>query len=960
MLSQHHKLIPMHKRFIILLVVAVTVISLNLLFKDRSDKGKETEDKEVVEEPEFSQNPYLVNECKVLESKDCQIHKCNGRSYDKILLEGDAFGYGGFTLSYEGAFVTFELGGMYESLTFTLGHHVDGSDEVGIVTAHADGVKVFDEKVRGYELPRQHTIHVAHIDKLTFKITASDLIVVVADAILWDYGQDPKPVTRKVAPAQSPKELVKEIKPYHVSGYMTAVTPDEHYIMLNRQTFDYGLRGNMEMALIGSNTGNAYFNLRGQYSKLSFITGCHDDLAGGAGSGWITVKADGKTIEEVEVREGEIAKQIVLDIAGCEMLSFHTEQSTGSSHAEMAQIMVYPAAYENDIELRSDGLAPPDPRLKDLPDVCKLISNITPYQVVGKVEKQIYTGSSDHITFSMGGNKYSEGIILYQTASFWDDNVSACATFDMGNEFDYISFTAGYIGKSWNMNNDYLMIYADDELIFTTELIATYPNQHFEVPIKKCRMLRICNGGSGTLDVAAFGVADLVAYRGKVVKNDLFVHPEPECPYEADLMDLGMPYIHYVSPMSNYKESMAYDGSTKKNFYEVNGERIYKGFLLQTSTHFSLDFGVLSNNGADNAAAGVVGAAAVGASFVATGAAVGGATVGASLAPMAAFLMLAAGGEAAENSLAAFNTYGEYNSVTFKVACLSTASRKSDYRELLMIGADQEVVANIGIYESMEPQEFTVPIDGCEQLMFWLANTNGTSSKYVIYDIVVSKNNSSLDIPVECRLSLPEKKEVKTTEYVIGKDYERYSKSKSDRVNDFLSSAYSLYGKVRDMIKEDCVHYVFYTYYLETSSGPCKAIQLRSGRDEDHKYDLDRELTYRTREVENLKEIMSRKAEVMSDYSEALDGLYELGEDEAKYREYIREYWEMVNECFKIADAFYPEKIEEMRLLQWVNDNAGTYDGVASVSECMLCPLTSEDVLPGYPLQHVKYFDMED
>jgi hypothetical protein len=530
----------------------------------------------------------------------------------------------------------------------------------------------------------------------------------------------------------------------------------------------------------------------------------------------------------------------------------------------------------------------------------------------------------------------------------------------MGNEFDYISFTTGYIGKSWNMNNDYLMIYADDELIFTTELIATYPNQHFEVPIKKCRMLRICNAGSGTLDVAAFGVADLVAYRGKVVKNDLFVHPEPECPYEADLMDLGMPYIHYVSPMSNYKESMAYDGSTKKNFYEVNGERIYKGFLLQTSTHFSLDFGVLSNNGADNAAAGVVGAAAVGASFVATGAAVGGATVGASLAPMAAFLMLAAGGEAAENSLAAFNTYGEYNSVTFKVACLSTASRKSDYRELLMIGADQEVIANIGIYESMEPQEFTVPIDGCEQLMFWLANTNGTSSQYVIYDIVVSKNNSSLDIPVECRLSLPEKKEVKTTEYVIEKDYDRYSKSDSDKVNAFLASAYSFYSNVHDIIKEDRVHYVVYTYYLDSSSGHCKAIQLRSGRDEDHKYDIDRELIYRQREVESLTKMMSRKEQVLNDYYAALDGLSQLGDEEGKYREYVSVYWEMINECINIVDALYPEKIEEMRFLEMVNENAGTYDGVASVSECMLCPLTAEDVLPDYPLQHVRYFDMED
>lgn len=35
------------------------------------------------------------------------------------------------------------------------------------------------------------------------------------------------------------------------------------------------------------------------------------------------------------------------------------------------------------------------------------------------------------------------------------------------------------------------------------------------------------------MDAAAFGVADLVVYRGEPVENDLFVHPVPECPDES-------------------------------------------------------------------------------------------------------------------------------------------------------------------------------------------------------------------------------------------------------------------------------------------------------------------------------------------------------------------------------------------------------------------------------------------
>lgn len=911
----------------------------------------------------LAQNTYLVNKCPIVKSEKCTVYKYNGNSSAKIKMAGDEYGYGGFSFWDEGAYVTFNLGGQYDVLTFAMGHDDKCTERVGVVTAHGDGNKILDEKVRGYEPPRIYTLNVSGVNELTFKIAAEDIEVIIADAVLWKSGQTPRPLTRPITPATGPKELVKDIKPYYVTNFMTVVTPEEHHIMLNRQTYEYGLRGNMGMALIGTNKGNAYFNLRRQFSKVSFIAGCHDDLAGGHGSGWITVKADGKILEEIEVKKGEIARQVVLDIPDCEVLSFHTEQVEGDSYGEMAHIMVYPEGHQVNITQNKDGLAPPDPRLKTLPDVCKLISNITPYQVVGKVKKQIYNGSSDYITFSMGGTKFSEGIILYQTASFWDDNLSACATFDMGNEFDYISFTAGYVGKSWNMNDDQLMVYADDELVFATSLIPTYPNQHFVVPINKCRMLRICNKGSGTLDVAAFGVADIVAYRGKYVENDLFAHPRPECPYEIDLIDLGRPYIHYVSTMSDYQDEIVRDGTTKKLYYEINGQRIYKGFLLQTSTHFSLDFGVLgSGNGTDAAAAGAVGAAAVGASFVATGAAVGGAAVGATLAPMAAFLMLAAGGEAVENSLAAFNTYGEYNTVTFKVACMSTSSRKQDYLEHLMIGADQQVVANIGVYESMEPQEITVPIDGCEQLMFWLANTNGTSAKYVIYDVVVSKGKSQLEIPVPVRMSLPQKWELKTSEYVINRHYERCSNSyKSDAVDDYLTDANNYYRKLCDVIDKYRSHYVVYTYYLDSSSGPCKAIQLRSPRDEDNTYSIVDEYNHlKKTQIETLAEMKAQKLSFKVAHASAIAGLLEMGFDALKYRNYIKTYNTVLNECFEIVDRLYEEKLNELAFLEWVVRNSLTLDGVVSTEDCMLCPLTKDDVLPDYPLQHVKYFDMKE
>ena len=160
------------------------------------------------------------------------------------------------------------------------------------------------------------------------------------------------------------------------------------------------------------------------------------------------------------------------------------------------------------------------------------------------------------------------------------------------------------------------------------------------------------------MNVGAFGVADIVVYRGKPVDNTLFVHPKPLCPDEIDLIDLCKPYLHYVSTK---KSDILHDGTTQRKYFEMSdGKRINKGFLLQTSTHFSLDHGVLAGKEGAGATA-AIGATAVGASFVASGAAVGGALVGSTLAGVAPLLVLAAGGEADENSCIAFNTYGEYN-----------------------------------------------------------------------------------------------------------------------------------------------------------------------------------------------------------------------------------------------------------------------------------------------------------
>ena len=760
---------------------ALTVIAVGLALVMCVPKCGHKKSKTYSAEREKIQLPegeYLVNRFTPEDSYCYTAYPYEYEDSGQMKMSGGLDWHGGFRLTYSHGpytpgYAVFRLGREYEKLMFVLGYENfesgaggNGSyTEPSIFTVTADGRKILDEVVYPYGIPHRFTLDIKGVDELKFQIVSGSGRICVAEATLWKKGETPVETGNLIVGEPEAKMLVKDIRPYFQSRQFENVSPDDiTSIKVNGRPYGYGFAVDMKQALVGANEGWAYFNLRKQYSTLSFVLGPLDEDGSSTGSGWISVKADGRIIYENELSYDDIAKAVVLDITGCEMLSFHSEQASGSLRGGIAEMTVYPegegpepgAGYSvedgvpADDDLSSVEFASTvDPRLKELPDVCKLISNIPPYTADAQATRQIYDGTSDHITFSMGGQRFSEGIVLYKKASLLDNRTSAFAVFDLGNEFDYMTFTAGYIGKSWTMNNDLLRVYADDRLVLETPLIATAPNQKYTVPLGKCRKLRFENRGSGNLDVAAYGIGDIVVYRGDPVPNDLFPRPVPECPYTVDLIDLGAPYIHYVSPMGDHKDEIFYDGSTRRRYFEIDGKRIYKGFLLQTSVHFSLDYGALS--GTDGAGASVLGGAAVGAAFVPAGIAVGGAVVGSTLIGAAAFLMLAAGGEAMENSCAAFNTYGQYNSVTFTVACYKPYISADDYRETLLIGADHEVVAELSLYETMEPQTVTVPIDGCGQLMFWLSNTDNWSGQFLFYDIRLTKDRLPLNIPEAVR-----------------------------------------------------------------------------------------------------------------------------------------------------------------------------------------------------------------
>ncbi len=887
----------------------------------------------------------------------------NYKAYPSTVdLVGDLNYKAGFVLKPEG-WVKFNIGGKWESLSFVLGHHKNWNPygdslyekDPCIVTVLADGVKICDEVVRLESVPKFFTLNIKGVKELAFRILQGPRHAAFGDVALWKAGEKPRQLSNVITSPAKTIELVKDLKPYALGAEgMTGMgiigSEKMKSGQINGATYNHGLASSVDMALVGESIASAHFFLRKQYRKLSFIVGPLNNSS--HGEGWITVKADDKIIYEEEMRHDATAKQVVLDINNCDKLTFETQRIEGKLLCGLVKIMVYPEGAE--IKEIKEGDAPADPRLKTLPDVTKLVSQIKPYAVGSALEKQLYDGSSDYLTFSMGGTKFSEGFILYETANFWDENLVSYAVFDLGNEFDYLRFTVGYVGKSWTMENDCLKVWADDELILQERLLATSPNKEFILPLKKCRKLRFENVGQGAIEgVAAFGIADAVVYRGENTSVTPFSHPKPDCPHNIDLIDLGKPYIHYVASNKSSRERTFHDGSTKKEYFELDGQRIYKGFMLQTSSHYSLDAGIFA--GSSNAAGAIAGSVAAGVAFVPIGASVGGAVIGSTLAGAAALIALAAGGTKVENSCAAFNTYGEYNSLTFTVACMATAfgGKANNYPETLMIGVNGEPVQELSLYESMKPHTVTIPIEGCEQLMFWLANTDGNSGEFLFYDLKLTKDKLAPDVPATARHSKAKvRKMTWDSPDKLSFEYKKPQSSGDKGVDEYLSAVSSLYSQLNRQMDLAVIDYEIHNFYLQTNAGQiCKAVRLMPiGGGEDSVLNPAKRIPSTYNEASfrygELKKLRHKIADINIMKANASLGLVNLGFGAIEYGKHIKAAGQVVKECSEVLKLMEEQKAAEMDILADILNNAIDIDSKKSTEKTIFCPLSKGEVVP--------------
>ncbi len=677
-------------------------------------------------------------------------------------------------------YIVYDLEGKYDKLSFWVGgNYCSGCSQkdISVLRIQGDGNTLYDEPVRYYDAPNFIVVDVKGVHTLKMDLVVFNSNIAMGYVQLWKEGETVVAPELPFMPPKRKVKLVDEVLPYYNPGSITTIRkpiekqPYYHNLWqialmdsfsMGWNEYYSGLQLHSHEGLLSSSSADAYFWLNKQYEKISFIVGPNNNRSSKA-SAWLVIYGEKKKIlYEGIVRQTDLPRQVVVDVSGQNQICFSIElrdcDLLGGITFACVDIFAYPE--EALAELPEEGIINPSKeRLAKLPSPCSLMKNIKPISLRGTGDATAvrFTGESKYITFSMGGEKFTEGFIMTTGSTFLGDHIDSYFLFDLAEEFDYISFYLGMLTKRRTLDDDRIQIYADDSLILDTLVHCFWPNQYFEIPINKCRTLKFVKGGHGTNRDCYVCVADIALYRGKPVKHNLFVHNRPECPDEADLIDLcGSPYFHYVgrylSTLTDFDfNDCFHPGGTQRQYFQMkDGSKIYKGVMLEANMPLGLESVTIT----DAALMFLVGAgSAISASdFSAfTGVSAGGGLAGGIAA--VSLMNNRSGGQA---SVVSFNPFGEYKSCTFTIAnkseywddmdMLLSLGERVDHPFKLNIFADHRLVGELWLTNKMEPVTMTVPIFNCNALTFWLEPGDTRSGQFVLYDMKVSK--APCDIPV--------------------------------------------------------------------------------------------------------------------------------------------------------------------------------------------------------------------
>ena len=749
-------------------MLAASLAGCNFMYGTGELGGEDEETTASEADNLYLENYYVNKHTPVAKKGGMEIYKYDGEEYKTFTLGGHDYN-GGIRLwnkagPIEYADIEFPLDGQYKSFSFVLSGNgteklvdrvVDGKEHyytnlyamngayptiIGSAKELKVGIQIIiDGKVKeeillsSYDVARRYTYDVSGAQTFELKVVTGDdgFNMYMMEITVWE-GEAHETGYVPEAVGSTPVKLVRDLKPYLIPAtspveyYPNYASSERDYINMGTVRFEDSIATQISMEIVNDTEKSVFFDLEGKYKYLTFTAGAADRTTSyDEGSAWLTVYADGKIIFEEIFSTHELYRQFTVDVTGCRQLKFAWLIDEGNENFGNAVGGVYGIgdAY---VATTKEALNTVEYASREYPEgPAKMISELGVFGVMSNVEGQaVLDGSTSFTTFSMGGVKYNEGIMLHSMHTMLMTK-PATASFNLGGKYKAVSFVVGHISNSNVYENDQLEIYADGKLIKTIDIVCHMIPQEYVIDVTGCKHLEFVSGKqtNSLMQRPVFGLANLVAYPDGYVKNDLFPERKPEdFGRSCDLIDTFGFYDVYNSHIGQQIGAVGvqdgyYDGSTNKNTFTVGNKTYNKGVLLKTNIHLELEM------------AGVAGAAVIGTMMTGWGLSI---------------LALAGSGEAHESALAMANIKNSgYTSVTFTVAMQMDCSGIITQDETtLMIGADDECVFETTLYKGMEPTTFTVELgDDCERLLFWLdcsLEDNG-SHTYAIYDIKLNK-----------------------------------------------------------------------------------------------------------------------------------------------------------------------------------------------------------------------------
>lgn len=593
-------------------------------------------------------------------------------------------------------------GKTYKELTFTVGvmdeKITTRTKSYAAFEILFDDKQVWEERFYAFTKPETFTIDITGVKKLTFRIrdnwTLTELCI--ADPII---SEEKRIVDNTIQVVDETVDFLDNAIQYYKD------TSTSIYYGNEGKTFTVsGKQYNKGLILHDTRAfnGNIYFNLEGKYTQFNFSVGVIAETMY-PNNGWLNIYLDGKKILDVSLDYDVPKKSYSLDVSGGHILCI--ESSSGDDYGiHQADYALYNMTLGKEIKEDVDKINPGS---------YKLISEIgEPFSTRGV---NVYDGSTKFRGYYVGDIFYNEGISMMSIYSILSSSVTeadpAKASFDLGGNFKYLTFTVGRVDKS-HVENDVLVVYGDGKELAHYELVATDFSQQYELNVEGVEVLQFQLLGFAKLLRGTYMVADIAVHTDEINYVDFPKPEQAEFPEEVDLMERFKPY-EYMSSEGNGHDAVRYfngifDGSDNKKYFTIDGINHNRGFVLSTSVYLSLD--------------GVSG------------------IVGASLATLTIFAIVASS-EVSQASFACFNLHEQYKTLTFNIGVIDgqneNDNRSQPYDKLYVI-ADEKIVGEYILTGDMATKEITVDIENCGRLAFWLDH-NKNSYSYGIFDANIKK-----------------------------------------------------------------------------------------------------------------------------------------------------------------------------------------------------------------------------